>query len=518
MRIAALQLPYPKTKTHQSAKAYQNEILHRLKTIAPDAAELLVLPAYINAPGLLESNLLFDLVKTHGENFIEQISFQANRLKSLICVGTLYQKSVSQWVNRTWLFGPNGEPITWYDKIHLTNKERELGLIAGSDCVVAEYGGVRFGFAVCSDLYFPAYFDALATQNVDIILSPVSHKSEPVERIHIMCQCRALDTGSYIIRSGYAAGTERQEGNSLIASPEGTILANIEFGSGLLNLDISPNTKPRKPSLHGPDLVGLKHLPNFYRSNIGQEKTITNSTLPHLCAHRGVSHACPENTLPAFGAAIAMGVQEIELDLWMSADGIPIVCHDSSVDRTTNGEGMIAEMTWANIQRLDAGITLGAGWSGVRIPRFEDVLNIVDGRLAVNIHIKEPGFDGQLVKFVCDLLYQQGLPQMHYIAGDEDVLEVALDYAPEIPRACLAAQKVPDHMITVAEKFACNRVQFGRNVTPKALKKAHELGLICNLFWSDELNDAQSYLSMGINVVLTNAAHKLLPLISKSAV
>ncbi|MAJ75049.1 hypothetical protein CMK13_18870, partial [Candidatus Poribacteria bacterium] len=159
MKIAALQLPYPKTKTHQSAKAYQNEILHRLKTIAPEATELLVLPAYINAAGLLEPDLLFDLVKTHGENFIEQISFQANRLKSLICVGTLYQKSVSQWVNRTWLFGPNGEPITWYDKIHLTNKERELGLIAGSDCVVAEHDGVRFGFAVCSDLYFPAYFD-----------------------------------------------------------------------------------------------------------------------------------------------------------------------------------------------------------------------------------------------------------------------------------------------------------------------------------------------------------------------
>ena len=58
---------------------------------------------------------------------------------------------------------------------------------------------------------------------------------------------------------------------------------------------------------------------NFYPSYIGQEKTITNSTLPHLCAHRGVSHACPENTLTAFGAAIAMGVQEIELDLHLSS-------------------------------------------------------------------------------------------------------------------------------------------------------------------------------------------------------
>ena len=517
MRITALQLPYPKAKTHQSAKAYQDEILHRLKTIDPDTTELIVLPAYVNAPGILDSNLLSDFVKTNGENLIQEIAFQANRLKSLICVGTLYQESISQWVNRTWLFGQNGKPITWYDKIHLTNREKELGLIAGSEPVIAEHNGVRFGFAVCSDLYFPAYFNALAMQNVDIILSPVSHRSEPVERIRIMCQCRSLDTDSYIIRSGYAADTERQEGNSLVASPEGTILADIEFGPGLLNLDISSNINSREPSLHGPDLVDSKHLFNFYPSYIGQEKTITNSTLPHLCAHRGVSHACPENTLPAFGAAIAMGVQEIELDLWMSADGIPIVCHDSSVDRTTNGEGIIAEMTWANIQSLDAGITLGSEWSGVRIPRFEDILNIVDGRLSINIHIKEPGFDGQLVKLVCDLLYEQGLPQMHYIAGDEDVLEVALDHAPEIPRACLAAQKVPDHMVTVAEKFACNRVQFGRNVTPKALKKAHELGLICNLFWSDELNDARSYLSMGINVVLTNAAHKLLPLISKSA-
>ena len=59
-----------------------------------------------------------------------------------------------------------------------------------------------------------------------------------------------------------------------------------------------------------------------------------------LCAHRGLSHACPENTLPAFGAAIALGVDEIEFDLWLSADGVPVVCHDPRVDRTTDGELM----------------------------------------------------------------------------------------------------------------------------------------------------------------------------------
>ena len=100
-----------------------------------------------------------------------------------------------------------------------------------------------------------------------------------------------------------------------------------------------------------------------------------------------------------------------------------------------------------------------------------------------------------------------------YIAGDESVLEVALNYAPEIPRACLAAQNEPNRMVAVAEELACTRVQFGRNATDDALRRARDLELTCNLFWSDELTDAQRYVEMGIDVVLTNAAHKLLALV-----
>ena len=81
-------------------------------------------------------------------------------------------------------------------------------------------------------------------------------------------------------------------------------------------------------------------------------KISCGSPFPRLCAHRRASHVCPENTLPAFGSAIALGAQEIELDLWMSAGGVPVACHDSSVDRTTDGEGPITEMDWADIQCL----------------------------------------------------------------------------------------------------------------------------------------------------------------------
>jgi|ETNmetMinimDraft_30_1059905.scaffolds.fasta_scaffold16979_2 glycerophosphoryl diester phosphodiesterase len=516
MRITVFQPPYPEAATPQAASACQAGIRDQLQIMEPGKTELVVLPEYANAPGLTEKETLLQFAQNEGKAFVLEVASHAKRLEALIAMGTVCQRSGSQWVNRTWLFGHDGEAIAWYDKTHLTKMERKLGLTAGSEPVVIEHSGIRFGFAVCFDFYFPAYFEALAAQDVDVVLCPSYQRSESPERIRAMCQCRALDSGVYVVRSSYSMGVEDRGGDSLVAGPEGTILVNTRSEPGVVTVDINPHAKFMKPASHGQPIVEHRALiesnrrQNLYRPHIDQAREIIDSPFPRLCAHRGVSDVCPENTLPAFGAAIAMGVHEIELDLWMSADGVPIVCHDSSVDRTTDGEGLIAEMGWSDIQYLDAGIKLGMRWSGVRVPRFEDVLDAVDGRAGINIHIKEPGSEGRLVKLVCDLLRARGLPQIHYIAGDESVLEVAIDYAPEIPRACLAAQHEPNRMIMVAEALACTRVQFGRNATDDALRRARDLELICNLFWSDELTDAQRYVKMGIDVVLTNAAHKLL--------
>ena len=74
---------------------------------------------------------------------------------------------------------------------------------------------------------------------------------------------------------------------------------------------------------------------------------------PRICAHRGFETAAPENTLPAFGAAIALGAQEIELDVRLSRDGVPVVCHDDRLDRISNGSGVVQDLTFEEI-RLDA--------------------------------------------------------------------------------------------------------------------------------------------------------------------
>ena len=167
-------------------------------------------------------------------------------------------------------------------------------------------------------------------------------------------------------------------------------------------------------------------------------------------------------------------------------------------------------LRWTGRTSSASVIKLGLGWSGVRVPRFEEVLDAADSRAGINIHIKEPGSEGQLVKLVCDLLRARGLSQMHYIAGDEPALEVALNLCTGNPAGVSDCTER-----AAAYSQGCTRVQFGRNAADEVLRRyAHHLGLICNLFWSDELTKAQGYMEMGVDLVLTNATHKLLSLVS----
>jgi len=215
--------------------------------------------------------------------------------------------------------------------------------------------------------------------------------------------------------------------------------------------------------------------------------------------------------MPAFAAAMVVGAHELELDVWTSRDGALVVCHDASVDRTTDGTGRIAELDWADIRSLDAGVRTSAAWRGVRVPCLEEVLAFTAVRIGLNIHMKDEGPEGATVRRVCDLLTDLGLTDIAYLAlGTQLALQAAIDYAPDIARACLAGQADPSVSIDVAVRYGCRRIQFGRHVTPEQIAHARELGLICNLFWSDEPDDARTYVRNGIDVILTNCAHILI--------
>jgi glycerophosphoryl diester phosphodiesterase len=107
-----------------------------------------------------------------------------------------------------------------------------------------------------------------------------------------------------------------------------------------------------------------------------------------IIGHRGASAYYPENTMSAFRAAYEMGAEMIELDILLSKDGVPVVIHDESLERTTNGAGKVMEYTYKELSKLDAGSWFGDEHTGERIPSLEEVLQFAKGKVAVNIEIK----------------------------------------------------------------------------------------------------------------------------------
>lgn len=100
-----------------------------------------------------------------------------------------------------------------------------------------------------------------------------------------------------------------------------------------------------------------------------------------IYAHRGASVEYPENTLAAFHRALELGVYGIELDVHLSADGVPVVIHDDTVDRTTKGSGAVKDLTATELRKLDAG-------NGAVVPTLSEVLDLVGNEVHVDIEVK----------------------------------------------------------------------------------------------------------------------------------
>jgi glycerophosphoryl diester phosphodiesterase len=109
---------------------------------------------------------------------------------------------------------------------------------------------------------------------------------------------------------------------------------------------------------------------------------------PLVAGHRGFSAKYPENTMVSFEAAALAGVGMIELDITLTRDSKIVVIHDDTLDRTTNGSGLVGSYTLAELRRLDAGSWFHQRFAGEKVPMLDEVLNAFVGRVMINIEIK----------------------------------------------------------------------------------------------------------------------------------
>jgi glycerophosphoryl diester phosphodiesterase len=149
----------------------------------------------------------------------------------------------------------------------------------------------------------------------------------------------------------------------------------------------------------------------------------------HVCGHRGYSLHYPENTLPAFEAARAAGATTVEIDVMLTKDGEPIVLHDLSVDRTTDGHGFAADLTLAEISALDAGGSFTPRFAGTKIPTLASALDWAKRTgMGVVLEIKEAERPDAAADWIAALLKSTDTSdQVIVISFDHTVLKRATE-------------------------------------------------------------------------------------------
>lgn len=158
-----------------------------------------------------------------------------------------------------------------------------------------------------------------------------------------------------------------------------------------------------------------------------------------VIAHRGASAHEPENTLRAFLRAAELGAEWVELDVHLSADGVPVVIHDAHLERSTDGCGLVAEQTLAALRRLDAG-------AGERIPTLAEVIEACRGCLGLYIELKAPGTPAAVLAAL-----KRAGPGVTAVCGsfDASLVQEVGALAPDMLTALLVGTRVADPVAEV---------------------------------------------------------------------
>lgn len=185
-----------------------------------------------------------------------------------------------------------------------------------------------------------------------------------------------------------------------------------------------------------------------------------------VVGHRGAMGVEPENTVRSFARALRDGADAIELDLRLSRDNALVIMHDAAVDRTTDGTGPIADLSLAEIKKLDAG-------EGERVPTFEEVLDVL-GEARMQAEVKAP----EAMPLLARVLEERGLTaQVTVTSFHASVLEEARATVPWIRRGFICS-KAPldavDRAVALDAELVCPEVA---HLAPEFVRRAHERGL-----------------------------------------
>jgi glycerophosphoryl diester phosphodiesterase len=230
---------------------------------------------------------------------------------------------------------------------------------------------------------------------------------------------------------------------------------------------------------------------------------------PVVVAHRGASGLAPENTLAAFRLAVEQGAPCVECDVHLTADGVPIVIHDATVDRTTNGSGAVSAMRFEDLRRLDAGAWRGGEFTGERLPTLDETLAACAGRARLVVELKAGGGEA-LVDAALAAIDAAAGTDVAVISFGPDEVRLTARKRPDLPLGFLITKgHLTQHGVPAALAAARDfgATFFSPNEAPvdaALVDAAHAVGLPVSVWTVDDPARMAALASLGVDAITTN--------------
>lgn len=237
--------------------------------------------------------------------------------------------------------------------------------------------------------------------------------------------------------------------------------------------------------------------------------------LPPVIGHRGAAASAPENTLASIRKAHEQGATWVEFDVKLTADGLPILMHDDRLERTTDGQGRVAQTTLAEIRVLDAGSWFGDAFRGERVPTFENALQLcADLGLGINVEIKPcRGRAVETAQAVVTTLrahWRSAEGRLLISSFNRECLAVVQDRAPEWPRGYLTGG-LPLNWRSALLRYGCSTLHADhRRMRRGQIAIVAAAGVPVLLYTVNRAERARRLLTAGATAVFTDAVGDVL--------
>lgn len=241
---------------------------------------------------------------------------------------------------------------------------------------------------------------------------------------------------------------------------------------------------------------------------------------PVIFGHRGASRYAPENTMASFDLAVRQGARAFELDTMLTSDGIPVVIHDHTLDRTTNGMGSVNQKKYDEIQELDAGGKFSQDFIGEKVPSLVDVLKKFPREILINIELKNyHSPKDELTRIVVEMVESlQMLDRVIFSSFLPRNLRILRKMQPKAKTALLISGSIPGYLLSTAllRSLSPEIVHPPLDVVDHRLvRQEHKNGRCVNVWTVNDPQSARKLIDWGVDGLITDDPLGILELLGQ---